>query len=281
VTSLLHRRWLRLKDHALVAIIREAQRLVERYPLPARPSRLPADVRAALALQPAQIQPLREDEQLRAVLARGLARAEFRASRDIFSLEGHMLPCWLDSDLGLVDDWLTTARYYPLYFALFQSCSAQGRALRMLEIGVRTGYMAAAFARATCGPAFYLGLDPNQYVREGLRLAHETLAILHRHLPSFDYALIEGYSWDRAVQQSLAYSGPFDLVHVDGDHTLEGKLLDLELVRGLLAPAALVLVDDYDNHAIVPEAVRRALALGWYRSFAYLPTLRGLAVLQR
>jgi len=33
-------------------------------------------------------------------------------------------------------------------------------------------------------------------------------------------------------------------VHIDGDHTLTGKLRDLDLARHLVAPSGLVLVDD-------------------------------------
>ncbi|HEU4326335.1 MAG TPA: class I SAM-dependent methyltransferase [Roseiflexaceae bacterium] len=269
--------WGRLKHAALVQAVRQSQRLVRRYPLPSRPDDLPAPVRRALALGSAP--PPTRDAALDQALQQGVATAEFCDSRAIFTLDGALLPCWQEADLELADGWLLSPRYYPLYYALFQSLSAPERRLRMLEIGVRTGYIAVAFARAARGPAFYLGLDPNLYLADGLRRAHDSLAAL-RARGGPEFALVEGYSWDTATQHSLGYSGPFDLIHIDGDHTLPGKLVDLDLARGLLAPGGLVLVDDYDHHGIVSDAVRRALALGWFGKFAYLPTLRGLAVLQ-
>jgi predicted O-methyltransferase YrrM len=71
----------------------------------------------------------------------------------------------------------------------------------------------------------------------------------------------------------------FDYIHIDGDHSLEGKLADLELSRSLLKPGGLVLVDDYHHMPAVPEAIQRAWALAWYHRFALAPTDRGLAIL--
>jgi predicted O-methyltransferase YrrM len=126
----------------------------------------------------------------------------------------------------------------------------------------------------------YVGVDPNVYLRNGLELASATLQRLRSELNTTEFMLIEGFSWDADVQKTLAYSGPFDLIHIDGDHTLLGKLIDLELARRLLAPGGLVLVDDYSYHSPISDAVNRSLALGWYREIAVIPTLRGLAVLR-
>jgi predicted O-methyltransferase YrrM len=202
-------------------------------------------------------------------------------SRELFSLDGAMLPCWLEGDLTLSDDWLMDANYYPLYYALFRTLAPAGRTTRLLELGVRTGYVGVTFAKAAQGPARYLGVDPNLYVRDGLGLAGATFQILRSGLADFDFALLEGYSWDTNIQRSLLYSGPFDIIHIDGDHTLPGKLLDLELAQRLITSYGIVLIDDYDHHTIVSDAVRRALALVWFKEFADVPTKRGLAVLRR
>ena len=110
--------------------------------------------------------------------------------------------------------------------------------------------------------------------------AGATFSLLRERLPAAEFVLFEGYSWDQDIQHSLAYSGPFDIIHIDGDHTLPGKLHDLELARGLLASDGLVLVDDYGHHSIVADAIVRACRLGWYAEFAFLPTKRGLGLLR-
>lgn len=241
----------------------------------------PAAVRAALELDPAILGPLVPDERLGADLGAGTLAPAALSSRDIFSFDDVTLPCWQESDLYLEDDWLTSPQNYPLYYALFQHLSQPDRRTRMLEIGVRTGYVGVVLARAARGPCLYLGIDPNLYVEQGLRLAAATFAAVRARLPHVEALLIEGYSWDKEVQQSLIYSGPFDLIHIDGDHSLKGKLIDLHLSQRLVAPGGVVLVDDYDHIEVIADAIRRALHLGWFHEFAYIPTKRGLGVLRR
>jgi predicted O-methyltransferase YrrM len=244
---------------------------------PARP-RPPPAVQRALGLDAALAAPAPSPALVERIR---FQHDDLPTSRELFSLDGAMLPCWLEGDLTLSDGWLSDADYYPLYYALFRTLAPAGRATRLLEFGVRTGYAGVAFARAAQGAARYLGVDPNLYVRDGLELAGATFQILRSTLADFDFVLLEGYSWDADIQRSLLYSGPFDIIHIDGDHTLPGKLFDLELARRLIAPDGVILIDDYDHHTIVSDAVGRALALGWFNEFAYVPTKRGLAVLRR
>jgi predicted O-methyltransferase YrrM len=201
-------------------------------------------------------------------------------SREIFTLDGRALPCWVESDLTPEDDWLTAPNYYPLYHALFEKLCPADRHTRLFEIGVRTGYVGTVFARAAKGSSFYLGLDPNLYVGQGLELAAETCRLLRQAIPQFEAALIEGYSWDLAAQHTVEHTGPFDLIHIDGDHSLRGKLIDLHLARRLVSPAGLVLVDDFNHIEIIADSIHRAMKLGWYKEFAYVPTKRGLGVLR-
>lgn len=200
----------------------------------------------------------------------------------LFYVNDRPLPCVLESDCITKDNWLTAHDYYPLYFTIYQALIASRERVRMLEIGVRTGYQGVVFARACRykDKAFFMGLDPNLYVGEGLHLAGESLKAMREFFPNFDFSLQEGYSWENAVQRSLSCSGPFDIIHIDGDHSLQGKLIDLELARRLLAHEGVVLVDDFDHHPIIRDAVRKAIALGWFKEYLYVKTMRGLAILQ-
>ncbi len=202
--------------------------------------------------------------------------------KTLFYVNDRPLPCVLESDCNLNDNWLTADDYYPLYFSIYQALIAPHERVRMLEIGVRTGYQGVVFARACQykNKAFFLGLDPNLYVSEGLSLAGKSLSRMREIYPNFDYALQEGYSWERNVQRSLSCSGPFDIIHIDGDHSLQGKLTDLELARQLLANDGVVLVDDFDHHPIIRDAIKKVIALGWFKEYLYVKTMRGLAILQ-
>jgi predicted O-methyltransferase YrrM len=261
-------------------LIRLCQTQPEWHQIPPRPPRPTAEVQQALSLPSADLQEPKESPTLAEQLRYNQPQAGLPTSRDLFFFEGTPLPCWQESDLTLNDDWLSADNYYPTYYAMFHTLATPGRKTRLLEIGVRTGYMGVVFARAARGASHYLGIDPNLYLHNGLQLASATFKLLRSRLRDFEFTLLEGYSWDSDIQRSLIYSGPFDIIHIDGDHTLVGKLLDLALARHLVAQDGVIMVDDYDQHSIVSNAIKRAMALGWYKEFAYIPTKRGLAVLQ-
>lgn len=235
-----------------------------------------AEVRDALRLpEPPPLPPASADLQNwgRDVLA--LPRPD---SRSLFTIGGQLAACWREEDLDPRDPWLLSPDYYPLYHALLRHALPQP-APRLLEIGVRTGYLAIAFARATEGASHYVGVDPDIYLPDGLQRARQSLRQIQRERPALTFELIAGSSHDPRIRQRLHRMPRFDIVHIDGDHSLEGKLADLALVRDLRKPGGLVLVDDFHHMASVPLAIRHALALGWYRRFATVPTMRGLALL--
>jgi len=200
-------------------------------------------------------------------------------SDDLFSLGGQRLPCWLPDDDQPDDDWLRSSAYYPLYHNLFKLLARGAAEVRLLEIGVRTGYIAAVFARAVEGRRRYVGVDPGLYVRDGLQRAARTLTALKDSGGDIEFELIDGFSTDAAVQRTLRGMARFDIVHIDGDHTLTGKLRDLELARHLVTPSGLVLVDDATHIPSNADAVARAARLQWYRRVGYVATKRGLALL--
>jgi tetratricopeptide (TPR) repeat protein/predicted O-methyltransferase YrrM len=201
--------------------------------------------------------------------------------KDLFCPNDQPLPGirpedWVDGKC----DWLMSPISYPAEFGIFRQIARSGRPLRMLEIGVYTGLTGVTFFKAVAQPALYVGVDPNVYARDGLTRAAESFRQLRAGGMKFEYILLEGYSWDQPTQNTLAHTGPFDIVRVDGDHTLPSKLIDLELAAALCAPGGYVLVDDYVHHPCVKDAVSRAMALGMYREFCFVPTLRGLAILR-
>jgi predicted O-methyltransferase YrrM len=234
----------------------------------------------ALRLPTGEIAELCTSDRLAGELA-GVAAEQAKVDwKSLFHINGQRLPCMVEQDLTDPDQWLTAPNSYPAYYGLFKILSAGLPRVRMLEIGVRTGYVAAVFAQAVSAPALYVGVDPNRYIAEGLELAGATLRVLRRQFPSFDGVLIEGYSWEERIHTTLRDSGPFDWVHIDGHHVLDVKLHDLELSRKLLAPGGLALVDDFDSIPCIADSVRRAVSVGLFREFYRLPTYRGMAVLR-
>lgn len=202
-------------------------------------------------------------------------------SKDIFSINGKMLPCWLESDNNLEDDWLTTKSYYPLYFHIVKTFSTNKSKLRVLEIGVRTGYFGVVCAKAVECSLLYVGVDPNIYVENGLELASKSFESIRSKKINYDYVLINGLSNDPHIQSSLACSGLFDIIHIDGNHTLKGKIIDIYFASKFIKTDGLILLDDYNFHSdIVQNAINRAFKLQWIKSIGYIATKRGLGVLR-
>ena len=276
----LHQAYFRLKRSAFERLMQSVFRLKWRFRhVPLSAPALNREVLDAMEMDRGSIAGPGTSAALTALVEGGGEAAFPGNAMDLFLHDGKLLPCVLPGDSEQGCEWFHAASYYPLYYALYRRCLEFCDRPKFLEIGVRTGYQGVVLAKATRGNCTYVGVDPNLYVQNGLALAGRTFALLRQRMLGFDYVLIQGYSWDRDIGDTLAYSAPFDLIHIDGDHTLAGKLIDLELARHLIAPNGLVLVDDYDHHELVRDAVARACAAGWYTQFAYLATLRGLAVL--
>jgi cephalosporin hydroxylase len=135
--------------------------------------------------------------------------------------------------------------YYLGKFAVVQEIQPT----TICEIGVRAGYSAFAFLCAAPN-ARYVGIDNNTEFVSGTdspatRWASWAASIL---MP-WNVTLINTDS-----QQLTELPGVFDFVHVDGDHSYDSCLHDLELCFACtfsfsqgVPGRRYVLVDDYDN----------------------------------
>lgn len=127
-----------------------------------------------------------------------------------------------------------TPEYYRVKYAVAEFVKPKS----ILEIGVRAGYSAAAFLQAGHTKIF-TGLDLNAGTWGGVMgfQAHAEKALGKYGVEA---TFITGDSQDLTALPG----GPYDLVHVDGDHSREGALHDVTLA--LDSGAKWVLVDDYD-----------------------------------
>ncbi len=139
---------------------------------------------------------------------------------------------------------------------------------RILEIGVRAGYAAAAFL-AACPQASYYGVDADNAQHGGVPGAVGwARAMLARHFPGRSLRIDAPLD---TRQQDPAGSG-YDLAHVDGDHSFAGCLRDLELAERL--GCQWILVDDVDYLPPVRQAVELFLGRTGHRHL-FLPSFRG------
>lgn len=164
---------------------------------------------------------------------------------------------WVDGDPYQPDP--LTPEYYRIKYAVALWTQAKS----ICEIGVRAGYSAAAFFQAK--PVRYVGLDSDEghhggvqgYIREG----RKTLA----HYAGIETKLMLG----NTQQMTALPDGPYDLVHIDGDHTYAGARHDIRLA--LESGSTWILVDDVDFLADVDHAVRDAITAHEITEAYYVP----------
>lgn len=127
----------------------------------------------------------------------------------------------------LFEDWVP---YYRMKWAIARVLGPR----RILEVGVRFGYSAAAFLDA-CPEAEYLGIDNDSEEFGGYKGAIEWARRITREARA-TYLL--------ADSQQLAEfpGGPYDLIHVDGQQDGDGSFRDLSKA---LRQAHYILVDGF------------------------------------
>jgi predicted O-methyltransferase YrrM len=119
---------------------------------------------------------------------------------------------------------------------------------RFLEIGVRLGYSAVCLLGAAPNSE-YLGLDGMLDEKDPrYALGIDTLGTAAATLKElFPDATINTQLIDTQVPGAYARAGEpkgYTFIHVDGDHSAEGALRDLEFALLAAAPGATILVDD-------------------------------------
>lgn len=134
-----------------------------------------------------------------------------------------------------------TEEYYRIKYAIADFLKPK----RICEIGVRAGYSAAAFLEAG-HTEFYCGVDYNVGTHGGI-VGYSNYA-MSTVLPSYKVDFKIYIDVNSQIIHELP-DGPFDLLHVDGDHTQKGVYHDISLG---MKSAKWILVDDIDY--IVPVA---------------------------
>jgi Mannosyltransferase putative/Methyltransferase domain len=148
------------------------------------------------------------------------------------------------------DPWLAdespedVRRCYEWKFRLAQLLQPR----RILEIGVRFGYSAAAFLAAAPGAAYY-GVDADNGAHGGILGAYQKARLMLKK--EFPKSRIKIAKLD--TRQKTPEGSGYELVHVDGDHTHQGCLNDLRLAARL--GKRWVLIDDI-HHPRCPGVAR-------------------------
>lgn len=166
--------------------------------------------------------------------------------------------------------------------------------LKVLEIGVLFG-VGASFMHIALSPFYkkvrlvlldpfdgYYGsehLDPltGQKVSRGAVERNLRRAAI----PIEDVTILEGFSTDKAIQESALNEGPYDVLVIDGDHTYDGIRVDFEQYAQMLAPNGILIIDDYgsEDWPDVTKYVDDVVAKD--SRFEHLGTLSRTSIFQR
>jgi len=107
----------------------------------------------------------------------------------------------------------------------------------IFEIGVMTGYSAHAFVTGSDRPKQYIGWDADDRAHYGGPWLYWA-----RHLlEGLDVAWRVDEKDSQTVERLFL---PFDLIHVDGDHSHKGCLHDMRLCWPAVNPGGVMVVDD-------------------------------------
>jgi predicted O-methyltransferase YrrM len=122
-------------------------------------------------------------------------------------------------------------KYYNFYY----SYGRHFKPKNIYEIGVRAGYT-AYFLLLGSKAAKYRGIDLEVFKEGSTAMASKLLKKVCK-----DVGLSIGDSHKLDTLGEL-----YDLIHIDGDHSYEGKVQDLELALANLAPNGVIVIDDYN-----------------------------------
>lgn len=152
-----------------------------------------------------------------------------------------------------------TSDLYPVY----RDIVAGARPKSILEIGCRYGYSLGVALDAYDGIERAVAVDivddPAAYIPGpdgAYRTAQRNVQEMQR-AGRWPGARFEFYELNTQLVSSLPFQGPFDLVYVDGDHSVEGMLHDLALALPLLSESGIIVVDDMDWMPYLSEPAKQ------------------------
>lgn len=158
-------------------------------------------------------------------------------------------------------------RYYNFYF----SYGAHFKPKSIYEIGVRAGYT-GYFLLLGSGATKFRGIDLETYK---LGTTAQAKTLLTKVCPNVQLDIGDSHKLTSLDQ-------PYDLIHIDGDHSYHGKIQDIELALGNLTPRGVIVIDDYNpNAGILVKQATDEMVRKYNLEITVFDTLTGHAILRK
>jgi len=162
------------------------------------------------------------------------------------------------------------AQYKEYYEIKFDICK-RINPKKIAEIGVRAGYSAYYFLQAS-PKAKYYGFDANNGTHGGKGGEDGKYLNWAKNILSDNDVTVEVMDTQKIDKFNLK---GIDLFHIDGDHTIEGAMHDMDMAKETLSEKGYMLVDDIDYVPSVKEAVNQWLKDNPDYKGEYIESLRG------
>jgi len=138
------------------------------------------------------------------------------------------------------DEYLLSKGYYEYYYAI--SKFYQPRSI--LEIGVRFGYSLGSMIKGCDIIEKIVGIDMNSYEYDSLKIAEDNIKKYINSDINYNFFMQDSHTISSLSQF-------YDLIHIDGDHSYEGKIQDLNLA---INKCKILIIDDYNTFNDVKNA---------------------------
>jgi len=168
------------------------------------------------------------------------------------------------------NDYLDCKIYYEYYYAISKFYQPSS----ILEIGVRFGYSLGSMIKGSDKIEFVKGIDC-EHPYYGVNTLKTAEANIKKYINSnikYEFLLQDSHSIEKLDRK-------YDLIHIDGDHSYDGKIKDLNLT---LDHCKVLIIDDYISNINVSEAVNY-----WYKinrnkikSIYIINSIRGTLIIE-
>jgi predicted O-methyltransferase YrrM len=130
------------------------------------------------------------------------------------------------------DEYILSGNYYEWYYAIAKFFNPH----KILEIGVRYGYSLGSMLAGASNCKTAVGYDIDSYVENGLNISEQNIGAYIQTKAKINLRLENS-------QGIQGFKEKFDLAHIDGDHSYEGKIHDLNLCAKC---SKIIILDDYN-----------------------------------
>lgn len=171
---------------------------------------------------------------------------------------------------NIPNDYINCKKYYEYYYAI----SKYYQPSSILEIGVRFGYSLGSMIKGSDKIEFVKGIDCEEagYGNNTLKTAEINIKKYINQNIKYEFLLQNSHSIKELDRK-------YDIIHIDGDHSYDGKIQDLNLT---LDHCDRIIIDDYLSFYQVRKAADDWMKINKnkIKTFYIINSIRGSLIVE-